>query len=204
MVNQRDVDRLARKEQRRNEKLMKHDWRVIEKRRVKDFERSAQDKRIEAMVKKVGKMSSEEVEMELDLEQLGIKAGKASQHGPAARGSSDGGSSRRRIIVLEQEPTGGLDSNGDVRRSIVAIKGLDVEEESHEQGKLFLPSTEGFGTPRSGQHGVRPPSLTGAPRGDGRASAVESVRTEREAAACEPPPISSAEVTLSASKGAAE
>ena len=59
MLNQREAEGLARKEKRRNERMMKHDWRIIEKRRVNDFEKSAKDKRIEKMVKEVGNMTAE-------------------------------------------------------------------------------------------------------------------------------------------------
>ena len=138
MANQREVDRLARKEKRRNERLMKHDWRVIEKRRINDFEKSAKDKRIEEMVKKVDKMTSEQVEMELNLEELGIRAGKAAQYEPASSGTSDGGSSHRRILVREMGTTGGEEADGDRRRSIIAIKDVETGEASYEQDKLFL------------------------------------------------------------------
>ena len=43
---------------------------------------TAQDRRIESLVKNVGKMNASQVEMELDLEHLKIMARKSSMHDP--------------------------------------------------------------------------------------------------------------------------
>ena len=59
MTVDRRIERLAEIEKRRNERMKKHDWRIIEKRSVNDFEKSAKDKRIEKLVKEVGRMTSE-------------------------------------------------------------------------------------------------------------------------------------------------
>ena len=131
---------------------MKHDWRVIEKRRINHFEKSAQDKRIEAMVKKVARMTPGEVEMELDLDQLGIRAGKAVQQEPASSRSSDGSGWHGRALGREMESTGGAGATGALGQRILETKNLESGESSREQGKLFLPSKQGSGTPRSGHH----------------------------------------------------